>query len=48
MNTGNAQTKKKYTHEELHELGIAHEHSHEHSYDHPHDHDGEHSHEHGP
>lgn len=47
MNTGNAQTKKKYTHEELHELGIAHEHSHEHSHDHPHDHDGEHSHEHG-
>ena len=39
MNTGNAQTKKKYTHEELHELGIAHEHSHEHSHDHPHDHD---------
>ena len=47
MNTENAQTKKKYTHEELHELGIAHEHSHEHSHDHPHDHDGEHSHEHG-
>ena len=28
MNTENAQTKKKYTHEELHELGIAHEQCH--------------------
>ena len=37
MNTENAPTKKKYTHEELHELGIAHEHSHEYPHDHPHD-----------
>lgn len=36
MNTENAQTKKKYTHEELHELGIAHEHSHEHGHHHVH------------
>lgn len=36
MNTENAQTKKKYTHEELHELGIAHEHSHEHEHHHVH------------
>lgn len=43
MNIENAQTEKKYTHEELHELGIAHEHTHEHL----HDHDGEHSHDHG-
>lgn len=42
MNTENVQTEKKYTHEELHKQGIAHEHSHEH----PHEHDGEHGHHH--
>ena len=42
MNTENVQTEKKYTHEELHKQGIAHEHSHEH----PHKHDGEHGHHH--
>lgn len=36
MNTENAQTEKKYTHEELHELGIVHEHSHEHGHHHVH------------
>ena len=43
MNTENEQTEKKYTHEELHELGIAHEHTHEHLHDHGH---GEHGHHH--
>ena len=42
MNTENVQTGKKYTHEELHEMGIAHEHSHEHM----HGHEREHSHDH--
>ena len=46
MNTENTQAEKKYTHEELHKLGIVHEHSHEHSHDHPQDHDGEHDHNH--
>lgn len=39
MNTENAQTEKKYTHEELHELGIAHGHDHangEHGHHHVH------------
>ena len=36
MNTENAQTEKKYTQEELHELGIVHEHSHEHGHHHVH------------
>lgn len=36
MNIENAQTEKKYTHEELHELGIVHEHSHEHGHHHVH------------
>ncbi len=36
MNTENAQTEKKYTHEESHELGIVHEHSHEHGHHHVH------------
>ena len=43
MNRENAQIEKKYTHEELHELGIAHEHTHEHLHDHGH---GEHGHHH--
>ena len=43
MNIENAQIEKKYTHEELHELGIAHEHTHEHLHDHGH---GEHGHHH--
>ena len=38
MNIENAQIEKKYTHEELHELGIAHEHTHEHLHDHGHHH----------
>ena len=47
MNTENAQTGKKYTHEELHEMGIAHEHTHEHEGEHSHDHmHGEHGHHH--
>ena len=39
MNTENAQTEKKYTHEELHELGIVHGHDHangEHGHHHVH------------
>ena len=36
MNAENAQTEKKYTQEELHELGIVHEHSHEHGHHHVH------------
>lgn len=47
MSTENAQTKKKYTHEELHELRITHGHEHEYPHNYSHDHDGEHSHKHG-
>ena len=42
MNIENAQIEKKYTHEELHELGIAHEHTHEHLHDHAHGGHGHH------
>lgn len=47
MSTENAQTKKKYIHEELHELRITHGHEHEYPHNYSHDHDGEHSHKHG-